>query len=376
MIRAFVLHSPGRRLGWLLFLALGSVAAVSLGHVFKPVFLEGVTDLPGLPFVALCRWDAGWYGSIARDGYFFVPGQQSPVAYFPLYPMLIRAVTWLGVNRWVAGTALTFLAGLSALLLFQRWLSKVAPAQSATAWLLLVSFPYSCYLFGVVYSDALFLLLVVAAFYALESGSPIGAAVFGAFATACRPVAPALVLGLVVRSLERRRKAGLPIRFVDLVPGLAGLGMLAYMVFLQQKFGDPLAFAHVQGAPGWEQSPGWASWLKDEWFHQMHVGHWTVKLRLGAHAFVTLGALALVPAVFKRVGWGYGVYCLIVLGLPALSSKDFQGMGRYAIAAFPVLIPLASGLDEWAGVRDLLLVILALGLAATAFVLGTGAYVA
>lgn len=376
MIRAFVLHSPGRRLGWLLFLALGSVAAVSLGHVFKPVLLEGVNDLPGLPFVALCRWDAGWYGSIAKDGYFFVPGQQSPVAYFPLYPMLIRAVTWLGVNRWVAGTVLTFLAGVSALLLFQRWLSKVAPAQSATAWLLLVSYPYACYVYGVVYSDALFLLLVVAAFYALESDSPIGAAILGAFATACRPVAPALVLGLVVRSLERRRKAGLPIRFVDFVPGLAGLGLLAYMMFLQQKFGDPLAFAHVQGAPGWEQSPGWASWLKEEWFHQMHVGHWTVKLRLGAHAFVTLGALALVPAVFKRVGWGYGVYCLIVLALPALSSKDFQGMGRYAIAAFPVLIPLAKGLDEWSGVRDLLLIALALGLAATAFVLGTGAYVA
>ena len=88
------------------------------------------------------------------------------------------------------------------------------------------------------------------------------------------------------------------------------------------------------------------------------------------------GALALVPAVFKRVGWGYGVYCLVVLALPALSSKDFQGMGRYAIAAFPVLVPLARGLDEWAGVRDLLLIALALGLAATAFVWGTGAYVA
>ena len=51
-------------------------------------------------------------------------------------------------------------------------------------------------------------------------------------------------------------------------------------------------------------------------------------------------------------------------------------MGRYAIAAFPVLIPLAKGLDEWSGVRDLLLIALALALAATAFVLGTGAYVA
>jgi len=363
-------------LAWLLFVAFGCVFAASLGHVLKPAFLVGVDDLPGLPFLAMLRWDAGWYGSIANDGYWLSPGQQSPVAYFPLYPMLIRAAVWLGANRWVAGALLSFGAGIGGLLAFHRWLGRVAPAQATTAWLLLVSYPYACYLYGVVYSDALFLLLVVGAFLALESDSPIAAAVLGALATACRPVAPAVVIGLTLRSLERRRRAGLPLRVIDLVPALSGLGLLAYMIFLQQRFGDPLAFAHVQGAPGWEQAPGWSVWLKSEWFHHMRVGHWTVKLRLGAHAFVTLGALALVPGVFRRLGWGYGAYALLVLALPAVSSKDFQGMGRYAIAAFPVFVPLAKGLDEWGGVRELLLLALAVGLAATAFLWGTGAYVA
>ncbi|MBL8924551.1 MAG: hypothetical protein JNJ54_37220 [Myxococcaceae bacterium] len=375
MIRGFVLHSPGRRLAWLLFLAMGAVAAASLGHLAKPSFLEGAQDLPGLPFVALSRWDSGWYGGIADNGYWLTPGQQSPVAYFPLYPLIIRAVAWLGVNRWIAGSLVSLVAGVSALLVFHRWLTRVAPAQAATAWLVLVSYPYACYLYGVVYSDALFLLLVVSAFVSLEEDRPLLAAVFGALATACRPVAPALVLGLVVRSLERRRSAGLPIRAVDLAPVFAGLGLGAYMLFLHQRFGDALAFAHVQDAPGWGNTPGWSAWLKEEWFHQVAVGHWTVKLRLGAHAVVTVGALALVPAVFRRLGFGYGVYCLIVLGMPALASKDFQGMGRYAIAAFPVLVPLAQWLDEWSGVRELLLVALAGLLALTAALWGTGAYV-
>lgn len=376
MIRAFVMQSPSKRLAWLIFLAAGVIFAASLGHLWKPVLLEGATDLPGLPFVAMVRWDAGWYGSIAENGYWLTPGQQSPVAYFPLYPLVIRALMWVGANRWVAGSLVTLVSGIAALVLMHRWLTKVAPNQALTAWLVLISYPYAVYLYGVVYSDALFLLLVVGAFLALESDRPIVAAVLGALATACRPVAPALVVGLVVRSLERRRRAGLPIRIVDVIPGFAGLGLLAYMVFLDQQFGDPLAFAHVHGAPGWDQAAGWATWLKEEWLHQMRVGHWTVKLRLGAHAFVTVGALALVPAVFRRVGWGYGLYCLIVLALPAVSSKDFQGMGRYAIAAFPVLIPAASWLDEWAGIRDVLLLALGLGLAATALVWGAGAYVA
>ena len=375
MIRSFVLHSPPRRLGWVLFLAFGCVASASLGHLLRPQVLDGVTDLPGLPFAALARWDAGWYGAIARDGYFFDPSRQSPVAYFPLYPLVIRALSFLGVNRWVAGTVVTFASAIGALLLVHRWARHVVPAHATTVFLLLATYPYACYLYGVVYSDALFLLLVVGAFVALESDSPIAAAVLGALATACRPVAPAVVVGLTVRSLERRRRAGLPVRVVDFVPALAGLGLAAYMAFLAQRFGDPLAFAHVHGAPGWDQQPGWHTWLKLEFFEHVRVDHWTVKLRLGAHAFVTVGALALVPAVVRRLGWGYGLYCLLALALPAVSSKDFQGMGRYAIAAFPLFVPVGAWLDRWAGLREPVLLGLGLLLALCAGLLGTGAYV-
>jgi len=40
----------------------------------------------------LSRWDAGWYLEIARDGYRYEPGVPSNAAFFPLYPLLIRAV--------------------------------------------------------------------------------------------------------------------------------------------------------------------------------------------------------------------------------------------------------------------------------------------
>ena len=34
---------------------------------------------------------------------------------------------------------------------------------------------------------------------------------------------------------------------------ISGAGLLAWMIFLGVRFGDPLAFATVQGAPGWNQ---------------------------------------------------------------------------------------------------------------------------
>lgn len=40
----------------------------------------------------LSRWDAAWYVEIARDGYHYEPSAPSNPAFFPLYPLLIRAV--------------------------------------------------------------------------------------------------------------------------------------------------------------------------------------------------------------------------------------------------------------------------------------------
>src|SRR5688572_33391170 len=35
---------------------------------------------------AWAHWDSSWYASIADEGYWYVPGRQSPVAFFPAYP--------------------------------------------------------------------------------------------------------------------------------------------------------------------------------------------------------------------------------------------------------------------------------------------------
>jgi Gpi18-like mannosyltransferase len=39
----------------------------------------------------LSRWHAGWYVEIDRDGYHYEPAMPSNAAFFPLYPLLIRA---------------------------------------------------------------------------------------------------------------------------------------------------------------------------------------------------------------------------------------------------------------------------------------------
>jgi hypothetical protein len=52
---------------------------------------------------AWARWDSNWYVSIAEDGYFYISGGESSVAYFPLYPSLMALVAPLTGNTLAAG---------------------------------------------------------------------------------------------------------------------------------------------------------------------------------------------------------------------------------------------------------------------------------
>ncbi len=363
---------------WVIVLAVAvtSASLVIIGDSLSPS-TQQAGDMPDLlPIKALTHWDAGWYAEIAKNGYWYQPGSQSPVAYFPLYPLVIRGLTMIGINRWVAGPVLSFTCAALAMLLFRRWALLVKPEHANTAFLALLLYPFTEYLYGVMYSDALFLLVGVAAFYFVEKDRPLPAALCGAMATACRPVAPALVIGLVLRSIERRRAAGQPVGVRELLPGFAVLGFVAYLVFLQLRFDDAFAFAHVQVAKGWEQTPGWHSWLKVEWFKMMFPRvEPLVGLRMATHAFVTIAALILAVMSFKRIGYGYGAYCLVCIGIPAVSTKDFQGLGRYAIAAFPLFLTFSMVLDARPRFRTAWLAGSGLALAWLAVALGMGAYV-
>ncbi|MFY1829064.1 mannosyltransferase family protein [Myxococcus fulvus] len=294
-------------------------------------------------------WDSSWYMRIAQDGYQYTPGEQSSVAFFPLYPLLIRAVETLGPNVYQAGVLITLLCGPLALVMFTRWARLLADEDTALkAGLLMAMYPFTMYFYGAMYSDALFVLLVVTSFVLLEKGHLVPAVLVAAVATAARPVAPAVVLGLLVRRLEWKHARGEKWTAVDFLPVLSGVGFGCYMLYLWHQFGDPFAFVKVQGAAGWAQTPGWKTWLKVSWFEHVVLNPTDKReaFRLAAHAFFTLLALALVWPTRKLLGWGYAVYVLAIVGLPAWSTKDFMGMGRYLLSSFPVFLTAAMLLRE------------------------------
>lgn len=323
------------------------------------------------------HFDSGWYASIATEGYRYTPGQQSSVAFFPAYPTVIRGLRLLGADTFVAGVLLALLSGLGAVVLFTRWASLLKGEEVARdAGLLLALYPFAFYLYGAMYSDAFFLLLVVGAFFLLERGQLLPSVLLGAVATAARPVAPALVFGMLVRRLEWKRQRGEAWGFEDALPVLAALGLICYVLYLWRTFGEPFAFAKVQSAPGWDQQPGLRTWFKARWFQGFSTSMKPADaLRLVGHAAFSLGALALVWPTVKRLGWGYGAYVAAMVGMPTLSSKDFMGMGRYLLASFPLFLTLALLLRERPRLRWGVLATSAVLLVSLAAAYGAGAYV-
>jgi hypothetical protein len=114
------------------------------------------------------RWDAGWYRHIAAHGYVAEPvgppGQRN-LAFYPLYPFVMRLVSLTGLDPLAAGILVSNLAMLVALVLVHRMASARFGADAAFRCVVLLSiFPYAFY-FSAVYSESLFVLLAVASLY-------------------------------------------------------------------------------------------------------------------------------------------------------------------------------------------------------------------
>lgn len=294
------------------------------------------------------QWDSLAYLDIAGNGYSYVPNTQSRVAFFPGYPLTVRTVDQVVGNLPVAGILVTAAAGLTAMQLYWRWLVERMTRSAALAALaLLALYPWAWYLYGAIYGDALFLCLVLATFTLLERDRYFLAGVVGAAATATRFVGVALVAAMVVGVLERRGAIegrgpiGLPrtIRVKRLKPSdtsvlLSLTGLLAWMSWLWHRYGDPLLFSSVQAA--WGQSSSPHTWFKVDFFTRSSAGgSWLHTGILLTQGMLALALILYSPAIGRRFGARYGVYVAVAMLIPFIGSRDFQGLGRYSIGAFP-----------------------------------------
>lgn len=330
------------------------------------------------------HFDSVWYYTIATTGYSFTPGAESSIAFFPTYPMAVRGLAALIGDAQIAGTLISVTAGAAAMCLFARWVwSRLSRRAAMIAIGLMLVFPYAFFFYGPMYSDPVFLLVVLAAFTLLERRMYWAAGFVGILATAGRPVGLAITVGLVVRMLELQAESrsaatavaepsdltGLPpaapsphpavrshpsirqivaavptVRWRQLGVLISGLGLVGWCVYLWVAFGNPLVWIDAQAA--WGQASGPATWFKVTYFETVLHGYKLKALSLTAQLVLCGLAIATLPLVRRFFGWGYCAYAVVVLAIPLIGTKDFYGTGRYIMVAFPVMAVAAAVIAE------------------------------
>jgi Gpi18-like mannosyltransferase len=298
------------------------------------------------------RWDTGFYLSIAEEGYRYQDVQLPSVAFFPLLPLLIRAVTPLVDNALVAGLLITNLALLGATMFLYRLVESewgIAVADRAV-WYFLI-FPTA--LFGsAIYSESVFLLCAIGALYLARRGAWESAGLLGIAAALSRLVGVIVAPMLLVEWWLQRRQCPAEQRpsLIALLAALAApLGTLGYMLYLQQAFGDPLAFAHAAAA--WDRVPR-SPWVTILDLLQQPAGGWFPAILAGQlpldnwidFLFVLL-FLGLGGVLLHQRRWSEAVFVLFGTLIP-LSSGLLMSQRRYVWVLFPAFIVLARWGDR------------------------------
>ena len=330
------------------------------------VFLELVRSggrYAGKPvWDVLSSWDGEWYRRIAEHGYdpklVHIPGvvghhwsvEQNSAAFFPLYPVAIRAVSMVtGLGSFGAGLVVSIVASFAAAAGIYAVAARVSGHRAAV---------YAAGLWAVwpgsgaewtIYSDSLFIALAAWTCHAVLVRRWVTAGVLCLAAGTARPSSVPLILAVVVTALVtawRRNESDGWKRSLT-AAALAPLGFVGYVAWVGFSAGNPKAFFLLES---------------DAWDHYIDFGAQTVHIvhsvMLGRTDYdfanptedlITVAAIALSVIMLavlasRRPPLVLLLFATMSLTMTLASHQFFGNVSRFLLAAFPLLLPAGEAL--------------------------------
>ena len=283
----------------------------------------------------LSNWDGGHYLAIAQFGY----SEDFQYAFFPLYPMLIRAVNYVFDNYLFSALLISLVSVyLLIQLLYRLIILDFDRKISSKVIFNLLIFPTS-FFFVTAYSESLFLLLTVATFYFTRKNKLFLATITASLAGATRLVGLATIFAFLIEVLVLWR-----IRKKNWYVFLSLIGFLIYSWYLYNQTGDPFYFITAQNhwlrnlsVPGL----GFLETFKNISTPQFLEKNFNALVDL---AFAIFG-LGLILRSFRFLPASYSIYSLISILLPLFTPTLFS-MPRFLLPIFPIFIILSLVKNE------------------------------
>lgn len=321
----------------------------------------------------LVRYDSWWYRDIVVNGYRagnVATGEQGTVAFFPLYPLIVKAVSQVIGNVYLSGVLVSNACFLLALIFLYKWARHETDREVAGRFVFYVAAAPTALFFSAMYTESLFLLLVAATFSFAATGHPLRAAVPGILAAATRNTGALLAVVIALEGFSQSgvtfSPGGSPSLFRHLraqirpalrawpaivAAALVPLGLLAYMGYLAHAFGDPLAFIHAQATWGRDTSSAGFLHIVSTTRQNLRLGDSFLAGQVNSVTLLdlvaTLSFLPLVVVAIFKLRPAYGVYAAITFLVP-LSTGSVGSMTRYVLMLLPCFFLLAQwGRRPW-----------------------------
>jgi hypothetical protein len=335
-------------------LFVAGLVAVGAVHGLDPVSVPGWPAPPLADggwhnlFTAWERFDSLWFLRIADGGYRTADGS---AAFFPLFPLLVRATSFaLGGRTFAAGMIVSNAAFAAALcVLYLLSVEERSVDTARTTVLLTAVFP-SALFFYAPYSEPVFLLLALVCFRAARRRSWWLAGLAGLLAALTRSVGIALAPALAIEAIHQWREG----HGRSLVHGLVaaagpGVGAGLYLLYWYVKIGDALAPIHLQA--NWQRTPSWP-WItlynatKDaiEFAGRQNGGYWAIDW------LIALPILAASIWAAGRYRPSYAAYLWGGLLIPlsyVFQSRPLMSMPRFVLPLFPAFWAVSELTRRW-----------------------------
>ncbi|WP_434099137.1 hypothetical protein [Streptomyces violaceorubidus] len=312
----------------------------------------------------LATWDGWWYLQVAEHGYspslvrlggdglFTV--QQNSVAFFPLYPALIRMVSEsTGLGLYGSGILVSVLTSFVAAAGIYAVISLIAGARAGTVAAGLWAVAPGAGVEWAVYSESLFVAIAAWTCYAVMKGRWVAAGLLAFTAGLNRPTSAVLIGAVGLAALvtlarpASRREHGVrgPVYAMLVAP----LGLLSYIAWVGWSTGEATAYFTLQ-REGWAHFFDYGAYTWDV-LRNLAVGRGDYPFAFSTPDLLSLQLVLALPFLIalmlrKRPPLVLVAYTLATIVTVLGTQQMFGNTMRYLLPAFPLLLAPAAALSR------------------------------
>jgi hypothetical protein len=313
------------------------IASGYIGYFLIPAELSSRKYITDNPLTnPWAQYDGKAYLDIAKNGYNAQFDGIGNYGFYPLYPMLIKGLSLIGYD--LAALLISNVFSLLAVMMLYLLVRDEFGAETTRKVIFyFLAFP-TAYFLSVMYSESLFIFLVLATFYYGRKGNWAAAGAAGFLASLTRLQGVILFLPMAYLYMEQKKfeikKIRLDALFLILIP----LAVAVFFYYLYIITGNPLVGEGTFAAHGKSFVMPWMTFA-NEFMNVLSAPALKNYAWIGFHTFLAVTFTALSIVSFKYLRRDYSIYFLLSAIVPLFSSS-FEGLSRYYLAIFPMFILL------------------------------------